>query len=77
MEEVTQEDLNKYYIEGVDHMLTASVCKMLKYKWQMLNDCSVDMPRMMKYYESDSDTLIRIIKWYESNLISTTFTING
>jgi hypothetical protein len=77
MEEVTPEDLSRYHIEGVDHMLTARVCKMLKYKWQMLNDCSVDMPRMMDHYGSDRETLIRIIKWYESNLISTTFTING
>jgi hypothetical protein len=77
MEEVTPEDLSRYYIEGVDHMLTARVCKMLKYKWQILSDYSVDMPRMMDHYGSDRETLIRIIKWYESNLLSTTFTING
>jgi hypothetical protein len=77
MEEVTSQDLNRYYIEGIDHMLTARVCKMLKHKWQNLNDCSVDMPRMIQYYGSDRETLIKIIKWYESNLLVTTFTING
>lgn len=77
MDEVTDQDLSRYYIEGVDHMLTAKVCKMLKHKWQNLGDYKVDMPRMMQYYGSDRETLIKIIKWYESNLISTTFTIDG
>lgn len=77
MEEVTEEDLSRYHIQGVDHLLTARVCKMLRYKWQVLNDTQVDMPRMVEYYVSDRDTLTRIIKWYESNLLSTTFTING
>lgn len=77
MEEVTEEDLSRYHIQGVDHLLTARVCKMLKYKWQVLNDTQVDMPRMVEYYVSDRETLTRIIKWYESNLLSTTFTING
>lgn len=77
MEEVTAQDLSKYYIEGVDHMLTARVCKMLKHKWLMLNDYNIDMPRMMDYFGYDRDTLIKIIKWYESNLLDTNFTING
>ncbi len=77
MEKVTLEDLSKYYIEGIDHMLTARVCKALKRKWQEQNDYNVDMPRMMGYYGSDRETLIKIIRWYESNLLDTNFTING
>lgn len=77
MEKVTEQDLNKYYIEGVDHMLTARVCKMLRHKWLDLGDYQVDMPKMMRYYGSDRDTLIKIIRWYESNLLDTNFTING
>jgi len=77
MEEVTNQDLNKYYIDDVDHMLTARVCVVLRRKWQEWNDYQVDMPKMMAYYGSDRDTLIKIIKWYESNLLDTNFTING
>lgn len=77
MVEVTQEDLDKYHIDGIDHMLVVYVCKMLKHKWQVLNDYEVNMPRMIDFFKSDRDTLIKIIKWYESNLIDTTFTING
>lgn len=58
-------------------MLTARVCKALRHKWLELNDYNVDMPRMMQYYGSDRETLIKIIKWYESNLLDTIFTING
>lgn len=58
-------------------MLVACVCRMLKHKWQVLNDYEVDMPRMMDFFKADRGTLIKIIKWYESNLIDTTFTING
>jgi hypothetical protein len=77
MVEVTQEDLDKYHIDGIDHMLVATVCRMLRHKWQVLNDCNVNMSMMMDYFKADRDTLIKIIKWYESNLLSTTFTING
>lgn len=58
-------------------MLTARVCKMLRHKWLDLGDYQVDMPKMMRYYGSERDTLIKIIRWYESNLLDTNFTING
>ena len=77
MVKVTQEDLDKYHIDGIDNMLVASVCKTLRHKWLNLNDYDVDMPRMIRHYGADRDTLIKIIKWYESNLLDTTFTING
>lgn len=75
MDEVTQEDLDRYQMEGVEWMLCARVCRILRLKWQVFGEDTIDMKRMVAHYNTDEDTLRRIIGWYESHLISFKFKI--
>ena len=75
MVEVERRDSSKYQIPGIDSVLVDRVCLMLKAKWQLLGDETINMPKMMEYYNQDRETLERIIHWYESNLLAVKFKI--
>lgn len=76
MEGAEQNVLDKYRIDGIDPVLSTSVCLALKHKWQVMNDTDISLSRMAVFFKSDRDVLLRIIKWYEGHLIDTRFTIN-
>lgn len=67
--------IDSFKIEGVKDELVISVCDALKRKWWIDNNTNVNLPGMARYYKADKAVLLKIIKWYESNLMDTTFTI--
>jgi len=62
-----------YIIEGIDTELSQKVCAGLYLKRQNLSVVPIDIEKMAVHYNSDVATMIRIIQWYESQLISTKF----
>ena len=65
----------EYHVDGIEDTLCQRVCEALYLKRQGLDEVEVDMSRMMVHFNSDEQTLTTIIRWYESNLLSTKFII--
>lgn len=63
-----------YRIDGIDSALVEKVCSALKKKWMDGNQ-TVDMHAMCKFYKITSEVAMKIISWYESQLIATKFTV--
>lgn len=62
-----------YVIPGMDHDLSSRVCTALYLKRQGLSTVEIDLDKMVAYFNSDKETLVKIITWYQSNLIDTVF----
>lgn len=62
-----------YVVPGIDPDLSQRVCDALYLKRQGLSRVPIDLEKMTVHFNSDKETLIRIITWYERNLLDTHF----
>ena len=60
-------------IEGVDFDLANRVCAALYLKRQNLAVVDIDVEKMATHFNSDKETMVKIIQWYESQLVNTKF----
>lgn len=60
-------------MEGIKPSLIDMVCEGLKKKRQGEDLVEVNMVKMSEYYKADRTDLEKIVKWYESQLLSTKF----
>jgi len=71
-----RDEKNHYKIEGVDPDLSSKVCEALYKKRQNLAVVELDMTKMCEFFGASREELEVIVRWYESNLISTKFILN-
>lgn len=64
-----------YVVPGIDPDLSQRVCDALYLKRQGLSRVPIDLDKMAVHFNSDKETLIKIIAWYERNLINTVFEV--
>lgn len=64
-----------YIVPGVDADLAQKVCAGLYLKRQNLSVVPIDLEKMAVHFGASKEDLVRIIKWYEGELISTKFDI--
>lgn len=62
-----------YIVPGIDPDLSSRVCSALYLKRQGLSRVPIDLDKMAVHFNSDKETLVKIITWYQSNLIDTAF----
>lgn len=67
--------LTTHPIEGVEFDLASRVLAGLYLKRAGKSSVDVDVEKMAIHYGSDKETMVKIIQWYEGNLISTKFVI--
>jgi hypothetical protein len=61
---------------GINYDLCVRVHEGLYKKRQGQSVVEIDLDKMCGYYDASREDLVTIIRWYESNLLSTTFIIN-
>lgn len=60
-------------IEGVDPDLTQKVCAALYLKRQGLRTVPIDIEKMCEYFKASREDLVKIMRWYEGQLLETKF----